>query len=38
MNSKRIKPVKAGKGIRMSYSNRKEILDMPNLNEVQKNS
>ena len=38
MNSKRIKPVKAGKGIRMSYSNRKEILDMPNLIEVQKNS
>ncbi len=38
MNSKRIKPIKAGKGIRMSYSNRKEILDMPNLIEVQKNS
>ncbi|MBS5521165.1 MAG: DNA-directed RNA polymerase subunit beta [Clostridiales bacterium] len=38
MNSKRIKPVKAGKGIRMSYSHRKEVLDMPNLIEVQKNS
>ena len=38
MDSKRIKPVKSGKGIRMSYSHRKEILDMPNLIEVQKNS
>ncbi|HIR00199.1 MAG TPA: DNA-directed RNA polymerase subunit beta [Candidatus Scybalocola faecavium] len=38
MNSKRIKPVKAGKGIRMSYSHRKEVLDMPNLIEVQKDS
>ena len=34
----RIKPVKAGKGIRMSYSRRKEVLQMPNLIEVQKNS
>lgn len=38
MNSNRIKPVKAGKGIRMSYSHRKEVLQMPNLIEVQKNS
>ncbi|MFR8318552.1 MAG: DNA-directed RNA polymerase subunit beta [Catenibacillus sp.] len=38
MNSSRIKPVKAGKGIRMSYSHRKEVLQMPNLIEVQKNS
>ena len=39
MNSmKRIKPVKSGKGIRMSYAKQREVLDMPNLIEVQKNS
>ena len=39
MNSmKRIKPVKSGKGIRMSYAKQREVLEMPNLIEVQKNS
>ena len=39
MNSmKRIKPVKSGRGIRMSYAKQREVLDMPNLIEVQKNS
>ena len=38
MNKSRIKPVKSGKGIRMSYSRQKEVLEMPNLIEVQKNS
>ena len=35
---KRVKPVKSGKGIRMSYAKQPEVLDMPNLIEVQKNS
>ncbi|WP_418490625.1 DNA-directed RNA polymerase subunit beta [Frisingicoccus sp.] len=35
---KRVKPVKSGKGIRMSYAKQREVLDMPNLIEVQKNS
>ena len=30
--------VKSGKGIRMSYSRQKEVLEMPNLIEIQKNS
>ena len=30
--------VKAGKGMRMSYSRQKEVLEMPNLIEVQKDS
>ncbi len=38
MNSNRVRPVKSGKGIRMSYSRQKEVLQMPNLIEVQKNS
>ena len=39
MNSmKRIKPVKSGRGIRMSYAKQREVLEMPNLIEVQKNS
>jgi len=38
MEKNRIRPVKAGKGIRMSYSRQKEVLDMPNLIEVQRNS
>ena len=37
-NMKRVKPVKSGKGIRMSYAKQREVLDMPNLIEVQKNS
>ena len=38
MNSSRIKPVKIGRNVRMSYSSQREVLDMPNLIEVQKNS
>ena len=34
----RIRPTHVGKGVRMSYSRQKEVLDMPNLIEVQKNS
>ncbi|MFP4697132.1 MAG: DNA-directed RNA polymerase subunit beta [Eubacteriales bacterium] len=38
MEKNRIRPIKIGKGLRMSYSRQKEVLDMPNLIEVQKNS
>ena len=38
MEKNRIRPVKAGKGMRMSYSRQKEVLEMPNLIEVQKDS
>ncbi|MDE6875707.1 MAG: DNA-directed RNA polymerase subunit beta [Lachnospiraceae bacterium] len=39
MDKNRIRPIKVGsKGIRMSYSKQKEVLEMPNLIEVQKNS
>ena len=38
MEKNGIRPVKAGKGLRMSYSRQKEVLQMPNLIEVQKNS
>ena len=38
MEKNRIRPVKAGKGMRMSYSRQKEVLQMPNLIEVQKDS
>ena len=38
MEKNRIRPVKAGKGLRMRYSRQKEVLQMPNLIEVQKNS
>ena len=38
MEKSRISPVDAGKGIRMSYSRQKEVLEMPNLIEVQKDS
>ena len=33
-----MRPAKAGKGIRMSFSRQKEVLEMPNLIEIQKNS
>ena len=36
MEKNRIRPVKAGKSMRMSYSRQKEVLEMPNLIEVQK--
>ena len=38
MEKNRLRPVKAGKGMRMSYSRQKEVLEMPNLIEVQKDS
>ena len=38
MKKNRIRPIKAGNGIRMSYARQKEVLEMPNLIEVQKNS
>ncbi|MBO5199616.1 MAG: DNA-directed RNA polymerase subunit beta [Lachnospiraceae bacterium] len=38
MDKNRIRPIKVGKGVRMSYSRQKEVLDMPNLIEVQKDS
>jgi DNA-directed RNA polymerase, beta subunit len=33
-----MRPVRSGKSIRMSYSKQKEVLDMPNLIEIQKDS
>ncbi len=38
MEKNRIRPVQAGKGLRMSYSRQKEVLGIPNLIEVQKDS
>ena len=38
MEKNRIRPIQAGKSVRMSYSRQKEVLEMPNLIEVQKNS
>ncbi len=38
MEKNRIRPVRAGKSLRMSYSRQKEVLEMPNLIEVQKES
>ena len=38
MEKNRIRPVACGKGMRMSYSRQKEVLEMPNLIEVQKDS
>ncbi len=38
MEKNRIRPVKAGKGIRMSYAQQQEVLEMPNFIEVQKKS
>ena len=38
MEKSRMRPAKAGKGIRMSFSRQKEVLEMPNLIEIQKNS
>ena len=38
MEKNRIRPVKVGNNQRMSFSRRKEVLDMPNLIEVQTNS
>ena len=38
MEKNRIRPVKVGNGVRMSYSKQKEVLEMPNLIEVQTDS
>jgi len=38
MKKNRMRTVKSGRGMRMSFSTEKEVLDMPNLIEVQKNS
>ncbi len=38
MEKNRIKPVQSGKSSRMSYSRKKEVLQMPNLIEVQRDS
>ncbi len=38
MEKNRIHPIPAGNGIRMSYQRQKEVLQMPNLIDVQKNS
>ncbi len=38
MEKNRIRPVKSGKGIRMSYARQQEVLEMPNLIEIQKAS
>ena len=38
MEKNRIRPVKSGKAMRMSFSRQKEVLEMPNLIEVQKDS
>ncbi len=38
MEKNRIRPIKNGKSFRMSFQRQKEVLDMPNLIEVQKDS
>ncbi len=38
MERNRIKAVKSGRGARMSYSRMKDVLEMPNLIEVQRDS
>jgi len=38
MEKNRIRPITTGKSLRMSYSRQKEVLQMPNLIEVQKDS
>lgn len=38
MEKNRIRPIKSGRSIRMSYQRQKEVLEMPNLIEVQKDS
>ena len=38
MEKSRMRPVPAGKSVRMSYSRQKEVLEMPNLIEIQKDS
>ena len=38
MEKNRIRPIQSGKNVRMSYSRQKEVLEMPNLIEVQTDS
>ena len=38
MEKNRIRPVRSGRSIRMTYQRQEEVLQMPNLIEVQKNS
>ena len=38
MEKNRIRPIPTGKSIRMTYQRQKEVLEMPNLIEVQKDS
>ena len=38
MEKNRIRPIKSGRSVRMSYQRQKEVLEMPNLIEVQKDS
>jgi len=38
MDKNRMHPIKVGNNVRMSFSKQKEVLEMPNLIEVQKNS
>ena len=38
MKKYRMRPIESGKGMRMSFSTERKVLDMPNLVEVQKNS
>ncbi|WP_181995599.1 DNA-directed RNA polymerase subunit beta [Clostridium sp. AM58-1XD] len=38
MEKSKMRPVQAGKSVRMSFSKQKEVLEMPNLIEIQKNS
>ena len=38
MEKNRIRPITSGKSMRMSYQRQKEVLEMPNLIEVQKDS
>src|SRR5690242_13285006 len=38
MEKSRMRPVTSGKNVRMSYSKQKEVLEIPNLIEIQKDS
>ena len=38
MEKKKMRPVKSGKGLRMSFARHREVLEMPNFIEVQKSS
>ncbi len=38
MEKNRIRPMQSGKNVRMTYSKQRDVLDMPNLIEIQKNS